>query len=469
MCATLLLPHTAFATICFAFTESEFLQAPALIFEGVARGSETQGSYVVTRYRIDVLYKGVVDRDTVDIAYPCGWDGCPTNPTFSTESRLVAAGVASSTETPAPFAVPVCSYASANQQLGIYLPPVDRYRVALVNAYRRAEADPRNIRHWEAVAELQMQNHDFLGSLDTLNTLRKLSPNRQRYVVQTGDSLRGLRKFTEALAQYEAALQLGPAGDDVRTGRFRVLAATDRFSEIDPDWRDFSGMELYKVTFAGRNLHAANFKRANLHGCNLTGANLTGADFSDGYFSECSFTGAVLQNAKLRRANFSVSSFPNGNLADADLTGASLYGAQMPGADLRRANLTDTDLEKADLSGADLKGATFLRTRLIETNLANTNLSGADLRRIELQGAILRDTNLVGANLKGAYLAGLRVGQRGPNDVGDWQPADLRGADLTGAILIGADMRKALYDCTTKFPRGFVPRGLTEMASEECR
>jgi hypothetical protein len=41
--------------------------------------------------------------------------------------------------------------------------------------------------------------------------------------------------------------------------------------------------------------------------------------------------------------------------------------------------------------------------------------------------------------------------------------------DLTGAILIGADMRKALYDCTTKFPRGFVPSRLTEMASEECR
>lgn len=466
--ASVFLPHPASATICAALTASEFLQRPALIFEGTARETETQGSYVVTRYHIDVLYKGVVDGDSVAIAYACGSDGCPANPSYSTRSQLVAAAASFSSEVPAPFAASYCPYVPAEREPGAYLPYLDRYRVALVNAYRRAEAHPRNIGLWEAVAKLQLQYHDFLGSLDTLGKLRELAPGSQRYVVQTGDSLQGLWKFTEALAQYEAAMQLGPAGEDLRAGKFRALAATNRFSEIDRDWRDFSGMELYKVSFAGRDLREAKFMRAKLQDCNLTGADLTAADFSGGYFSECSFAGAVLRLAKLRHAGINSFSLPKGNLADADLTGASLYGAELAGADLRRVNLTDTNLQKADLSRADLKGAKFLRTRMIEANLTHVDLSGADLRRMELQGAILRHSKLVGANLRGAYLAGLPVGQRGPYNVGDWVPADLRGADLTDAILIGADMRMALFDCTTKFPRGFVPRVLTKVASEEC-
>lgn len=469
MCSAVFLPHAGSATTCFGVSPKEFLEHPALIFEGTIQGRETRGDYIVTHYRIDVLYKGVVGGDTVDIASHCGFVRCPANPTYSTESHIVGAAPSEpSTETPAPFMFSACMNLPANDEPATYLPYLDRYRVTLVNAYRRAEADPRSIELWDAVADLQLKNHDYLGALDTLQRLRKLAPDRQRYLVQTGDSLRGLRKFTEALAQYEAALELGPAGDDVRAGKFRVFAATNRFSEIDADWRDFSDMELSNATFAGRNLQAAKFMRASLFNCNLTAVDLTGADFSHSNARECTFTGAVLRNATLRRASFGSLSMPKGDLADADLTGANFFEAQLPGADLRRVNLTDANLERANLGGADLKGAIFLRTRMIKANLAGTDLSGADLRRIELQGAILRNTRLMGANLRGAYLAGLPVGQRGPGNVGDWQPADLRGADLTDAILLGADMRKAIYDCTTKFPRGFVPRALTEVASEEC-
>jgi uncharacterized protein YjbI with pentapeptide repeats len=469
ICSALLLTDAA-ASICFSIPKKEFLERPALIFEGIIQGQETRGDYRLTHYRINVLYKGVVDGDTVDIGYRCTFeDDCSTDSKVSSESRLIRAVYSEpSTESPAPFTVYDCMNSLGNDELSTYLPDLDRYRVALVNAYRRGESQPRALEPWDTVTTLQLQNHDYLGALDTLRTLRRLAPDRQKYVVQTGDSFLGLGRFPEALAQYQAALELGPAGDDVRAGKFRVFAATDRFPQIDADWRDFSDMDLTRVSFAGRNLTAAQFRGAKLHNIDFAQADLTGADFSDSSASASTFTGAVLRNAKLRRAQLSSLSLAKGDFAGADMTGAALYGAQLPGADLRRVDLTDANLQEADLSGADLKGARFLRTRMIDANLSETDLSGADLRRIELQGAILRNTKLVGANLTGAYLAGLPVEQRGPSNVGRWKPADLRGADLTNAILLGADMRQALYDCTTKFPSGFSPRGLTEVESEQC-
>lgn len=432
ICMALTLPHAAFASICFRASPEQFLEKPALIFEGSITGGTVGDKYILYRYRIDVLYKGAVSGDSVDVVARCGvFDGdeCPKNPPSSSERQIVGVAASnSSIANLAPFEASRCTSWSANEEPSAYLPYLDRYRVALANAYRRAEFAPRNVERWEAVAALQLKHHDYLGALDTLQKLRKLAPTRQQYVVQTGDSLRGLQRLPEALAQYEAALQLGPNGDDVRAGKFHIYAATDRFAEIDADWRDFSAMELDKVTFVGRNMQGAKYIGTSLDRCDFTGVDLTGADFSESDTDDCKFAGA----------------------------------------DLSRTDLTDADLERANLSGANLKGAKFLRTRLIEADLSDTDLSGADLRRIELQGAILRNTKLVGANLHGAYLAGLQVGRRGPHDAGDWKPANLMGADLTDAILVGADMRLAYYDCTTKFPRGFVPRGLTKMTSEEC-
>lgn len=472
ICTALAVPHAAFATLCFRISPQEFLEKPALIFEGSITGVAVREKYIVTTYRIGALYKGIVSGDRVDVASACGSFGdneCPKEPTYSSERHILAVYAwGSSVASLAPFVTSECMSWSAKAQPPDYLPYLDRYRVALVNAYRRAESAPRSTERWDAVAALQLKHHDYLGALDTLQKLRTLAPTRQQYVVQTGDSLRGLERFPEALEQYEAALKLGPNGDDVRAGKFRVYAATGRFAEIDADWRDFSTMDLYKVTFVGRSMQGARFIGTRLERCDFTDTDLTGADFSDSSTTDCTFTGAVLRNAKLQRTKLDSFELPKGDLSGADLTGVSLYGAQLPGADLSRTDLTDADLKRADLSGANLKGANFVRTRLIEADLSDTDLSGADLRRIQLQGAILRNTKLVGANLRGAYLAGLPVGQRGPSNVGDWKPANLMGADLTDAILTGADLRLAYYDCTTKFPRGFVPRGLTKMASEEC-
>lgn len=414
-----LLPQTGRATSCSGVSPKQFLEGPALIFAGTIQRRDTHGNHMVTRYKIDALYKGVVDGDTVDVAAYCILvDGCPKDQSYSPGSHVVRVAVSDpSTASLAPFTEHACMNLHSDEDLLELLPLLDRYRVSLVNAHRRAEAKPRSIERWDAVAELQLQNRDYLGALDTLRRLRQLAPNRQQYVVQTGDSLRGLNRYSEALEQYELALKLGPAGDDVRAGRFRVFAATEHFSDIDADWRDFSEMDLANVSFAGRKLQAARFMRSTLYECDLTGIDLTGADFSDSRCTSCIFTGAVLRNAKLRRANLDALSLPKGALADADLTGVSLYAAQLPGADLGRVNLTDANLEQANLSGANLKGAIFVRTQLLKANLSDT---------------------------------------------------DLRGADLTSANLLGADMRDARYDCTTKFPRGFAPTELTEVASPEC-
>ncbi len=90
------------------------------------------------------------------------------------------------------------------------------------------------------------------------------------------------------------------------------------------------------------------------------------------------------------------------------LPGVNLVWVELKGVDLRGA-----DLSHANLSGADLNGSNLSD----DTNLAFTDLSRADLR----------NTNLKGARLEGA---------------------NLEGVQLEGAI----------YDETTKFPRGFEPQ-----------
>ena len=82
------------------------------------------------------------------------------------------------------------------------------------------------------------------------------------------------------------------------------------------------------------------------------------------------------------------------------------------------------------------------RANLQNANLRDTDLSGADLIGANLRGADLRDTKLQGADLQGANLSGAR----------------LQGADLGYANLGGAKLRGAIWDSTTKWPKGFTPQ-----------
>src|SRR5688500_7800424 len=72
ICMALAVPRTGSATTCLRIDPKEFLERPALIFEGTIQGRVVRDNHFVTSYTIDVLYKGLVDGDTVDIVSHCG-------------------------------------------------------------------------------------------------------------------------------------------------------------------------------------------------------------------------------------------------------------------------------------------------------------------------------------------------------------------------------------------------------------
>ena len=77
------------------------------------------------------------------------------------------------------------------------------------------------------------------------------------------------------------------------------------------------------------------------------------------------------------------------------------------------------------------------RVNLRNANLRDTDLSGADLRGANLRGADISDASLQGADLR-------------------W--ANLSKAHLFGANLSEANLRGAIWDSTTKWPKGAAPR-----------
>ena len=107
-------------------------------------------------------------------------------------------------------------------------------------------------------------------------------------------------------------------------------------------------------------------------------------------------------------------------------------GANLADLDLRDASLARSDLSGLRMAGSDLSRARLSGTRLCDADLSDTSLdfadlSNADLRRADLSGASLLETSLHGA--------------------------DLRGADLSRCRnLIMANLRRARYDSTTKWP-----------------
>jgi hypothetical protein len=107
---------------------------------------------------------------------------------------------------------------------------------------------------------------------------------------------------------------------------------------------------------------------------------------------------------------------------EASLTRLDLRGASLAKSDLSGRNLAGSDLSRARLAGARLCDAD-----LAEATLDFADLSGSDLRRADLSGASLLETSLYGA--------------------------DLRGADMSRCRnLIMANLRRATYDTTTRWP-----------------
>lgn len=144
------------------------------------------------------------------------------------------------------------------------------------------------------------------------------------------------------------------------------------------------------------------------------------------------------QGDPFHETNLSGATLPGANLAGLDWQDARFDDARMAGCWLLESNLTRAGLTRARLDKAWCAGAC-----LREANFQGAVLAGANLRGCDCRGTCFREADLSGATLDNA---------------------DLRGADLTGANLAGASVRGARYGSDTRFPPGFVPRGLMEWA-----
>lgn len=139
----------------------------------------------------------------------------------------------------------------------------------------------------------------------------------------------------------------------------------------------------------------------------------------------------------------------------------SLEGADLAGAKLIRVNLTGADLEGANLSLANLslanlEGASLEKAGLGETNLIGAKLVAADLRDAHLEKARLAGAKLMGADLRDAHLLDANL-RRANLEGADLAGANLIRVNLEGANLRGATLDAALYDASTRWPKGFNP------------
>ncbi len=137
-------------------------------------------------------------------------------------------------------------------------------------------------------------------------------------------------------------------------------------------------------------------QKARLQGSVIAGdlriANFAGADLSNAGFEWCRISRANLQGANLYRANFEGTSLYGANLYRANLEEANFYDARLFGANLGRANLAGANLVAAYLSNANFVGANLVRANLFKANLQGANLQDANLREAKLDGAVYDST-----------------------------------------------------------------------------
>lgn len=123
--------------------------------------------------------------------------------------------------------------------------------------------------------------------------------------------------------------------------------------------------------------------------------------------------------------------------------------------------------EKAPLSGMDLSGMRLRRASLQDLSLSGSDLSharlaGARLTRADLSGAILDFADMAGCDLREADMTGVSLVETTLWD------ADLRGADLSGSRnIIMANLRRARYDGSTRWPSRLDPRSLGAIRFDE--
>ncbi|MFO0552332.1 MAG: DUF2169 domain-containing protein [Polyangiaceae bacterium] len=257
--------------------------------------------------------------------------------------------------------------------------------------------------------------------------------------------------------------------------------------------RNFTGMDLHGISFAGVDLTETLFEGADLRGCDFRGAKLTnavlarallaGADFTGAElqganlgatelagvrFDRANLTGAILSRAKLDKAVFAHACLDQVNwrlvevgavdvtgasLLDCSWTGCNLAGAHLGGANMRDATLVECQLDGADFTGANLEKATFVACKGEHVPFVGATLKNAAfVHHTELAGADFSDAKMEKVNLRGTLLRGARFDRAHlpSSDLSecDLKKSSLERANLKGSLLIrtvleGASLRGA--------------------------
>jgi len=117
----------------------------------------------------------------------------------------------------------------------------------------------------------------------------------------------------------------------------------------------------------------------------------------------------------------------------------------------------DRELRRQIIQEADQSGRDFSRARLVGLDLRRKELRGCNLEYADLTEADLTDADLRGANLHGAYLTGTIF--TGANLAGSrLDEAMMMATDFTHAVLADVSMEGTIWDQSTTWPSGFVPR-----------
>lgn len=450
-------------------TPEQHLQASTLIFSGRVESAEPKPGRA--RFKVHTVYKGEIEGDTVEIAHDGGGTSCSIGFAVGATETIYAAGSGETQAGRPPYGTHYCSLMPYKSAPDRHQPLLDAYRAAIDQARQRTRAEPKSFEAWSALANLLETNRDLVPAVGVLARLRELAPTDATLVKRHADALMALGRYPGAIEAYQAALTSNPADAHARRGRTAALLKLGRTAELDPATRDFAGMNASKLDLSGRDLNGATFVKAYMERPSFARARLANADFSGAVLQYADFRNADLRGAQLAGTVASSSDFSGATLADANLAGARLIISKLDGADLTGAQLTGALLDGASLVGVKLVGARLAGANLPWTDLSGADLSELNLEKQELPGARLRGAKLVNANLSGAYLGGQERSRREKESFyGLGRAPDVRGADFTGATLDGADLRFALFDCTTRWPAGFIPADhlLIPVSSKQC-
>ena len=391
-------PAPAFACTCMGATPAD----ADVIVEGRVVALERPG---LMRMSVSRTLKGVhVDERMVEYEVGNGFN-CGTNFSVSDATVRVAASVGAKSR----LSTGGCLVSAGRGLDGPVAPPPpsDPADLAVYAKARSDDSDPEAaLAAWRA-----LKPTDATGAAAAAEALILLS----------------LKETAEAEAVVEAAKAAMPDSAPLRHARVALLLAAGKAAEIPADHRDFHGLALADLSFAGRDLTGADFTGATLNGVNFAGAVLDGARFRDATINNCDFS-----QAKLRRADFSRSQPPDYPKDEADFAAWRRLQRSHPAGHRR------SSFEGADLTGADLRRAALPQPWLKGADLRDAIADGARLDRANLSGARLSGSRWTGAGLRDADLTG----------------ADLSGADLSGVSLDTAKLAGAVSDAATRWPPG---------------